>query len=350
MKRIPIHASIDYEVLIDRGSLHYIGAHLLNIHKPCQIIIVTDDNVGPLYAQIVRDSLVSAGYTVHTYTLPHGEHTKSTTELIKLVEHMAKLGLTRKDVAIALGGGVIGDLTGFAAATYLRGIDYVQIPTSLLAAVDSSVGGKTAVNLEAGKNLWGAFKQPLLVLCDPDTLSTLPEEEWKNGCGEIIKYGFLDMPELLDTLTATPLMSHRHIVDDIIAQCVAKKAHIVELDEREGGLRALLNFGHTFAHGIESSTNFAIPHGQAVAIGMMLITKGATRHDNLPISVLNQLEDLLKAHQLPTTTPIAKETLIEAAKHDKKSQGQTITIIVPTRYGHSERKVVTFTELADYLD
>ena len=241
-------------------------------------------------------------------------------------------------------------MAGFAAATYLRGIDYVQVPTSLLAAVDSSVGGKTAVNLEAGKNLWGAFKQPILVLCDPTTLNTLPDMEWKNGCGEIIKYGFLDVPGLLTQLENKPLIKHRDSVSAVIARCVQAKADIVEQDERESGVRALLNLGHTFGHGIEKASHFEVHHGYAVAIGMVLMAQGAVKHGELDREALDKLKTLIEAHDLPTTTTITKEEILAAAKHDKKSEGATIKIVVPTSYGHSDLKIVTHEELATYLD
>ena len=348
MDTIHIQASTAYDVIIERNSLPRIGEYLHSIKPACSVMIVTDDNVGSLYASTVSDSLQQAGYTVHTYMFPHGESEKNGYRLMDLVETLGGTKLTRKDLIIALGGGVVGDLAGFAAATYLRGIDYVQVPTSLLAAVDSSVGGKTAVNLKCGKNLWGAFKQPILVLCDPKTLSTLPKEEWINGCGEIIKYGFLDHPELLDQLRERPLLQYPEDVDSIISQCVRIKAQVVELDERESGLRATLNLGHTFGHGIEHGSAFTIPHGNAVALGLLIMARGAVAHRELDASVLPILENLLQSHQLPTATTISKDIILEEASHDKKASGSSITIVVPTGYGMSVLKKVTFQELATY--
>ena len=348
MDTIHIQASTSYDVIIERNSLPHIGKYLHYIKAACSVMIVTDDNVGPLYASTVSDSLQQAGYTVHTYTFPHGESEKNGHRLMDLVETLGTAKLTRKDLIIALGGGVVGDLAGFAAATYLRGIDYVQLPTSLLAAVDSSVGGKTAVNLECGKNLWGAFKQPILVLCDPETLSTLPKEEWINGCGEIIKYGFLDHPELLDQLRERPILQHPEDVDTVIAQCVRIKAHVVEVDEKESGLRATLNLGHTFGHGIEHGSAFTIPHGNAVALGLLIMAKGAVANEELDPTIISSIEQLLMAHELPTTTTISKDVILEEASHDKKASGSSITIVVPTDYGASVLKEVTFQELATY--
>ena len=348
MDTIHIQASTAYNVIIERNCLARIG-ELLQVIKPaCSIMIVTDDHVGPLYASTVSKSLETAGYTVHTYTFPHGESEKNGHRLMDLMETLGQAKLTRKDLIIALGGGVVGDLAGFAAATYLRGIDYVQIPTSLLAAVDSSVGGKTAVNLECGKNLWGAFKQPILVLCDPETLSTLPKEEWINGCGEIIKYGFLGHPELLDQLRERPLLQYPEDVDSIISQCVRIKAYVVEIDEKESGLRATLNLGHTFGHGIEHGSAFTIPHGNAVALGLLIMARGAVAHEELDPTMIACIEQLLVAHELPTTTTIVKNVILEEASHDKKASGSSITIVVPTGYGTSVLKKVTFEELAAY--
>lgn len=350
MTRIHINASEPYDVVIESGALHHIAQYIKPLKKTCQAIIVSDTNVAPHYLETVKDQMTAAGYTVCDYVFEAGESSKNAQELLKLIEYMASQSLTRKDLLIALGGGVVGDMAGFAAATYLRGIDYVQIPTSLLAAVDSSVGGKTAVNLEAGKNLWGAFKQPILVLCDPETLHTLPDMEWINGCGEIIKYGFLDVPGLLTQLENKPLITHRDTVNDIIARCVQAKADIVEQDERESGVRALLNLGHTFGHGIEKASQFEVHHGYAVAIGMVLMAQGAVKHKELEPVVVDKLKALLEAHQLPISTTITKEDILAAAKHDKKSEGATIKIVVPTSYGSSILKTVTHQELATYLD
>ena len=334
MDTIHIQASTSYDVIIERHSLPHIGEHLQKIKPACSVMIVTDDNVGPLYTSTVSASLEQAGYTVHTYMFPHGEREKNGHRLMDLVDTLGHAKLTRKDLIIALGGGVVGDLAGFAAATYLRGIDYVQVPTSLLAAVDSSVGGKTAVNLNCGKNLWGAFKQPILVLCDPETLSTLPKEEWINGCGEIIKYGFLGHPELLDQLRDRPLLQYPE--------------DVVEVDEKESGLRATLNLGHTFGHGIEHGSAFTIPHGNAVALGLLIMARGAVAHEELDPTIIPSIEQLLVAHELPTTTTIAKDVILEEASHDKKAAGSSITIVVPTGYGTSVLKQVTFIELAKY--
>lgn len=350
MERIHINTGAPYDVIIKEGALNHFVDYLQPLKGPCSTIIVSDSNVAPLYLDKLKKQLDDAGYQVHHFIFPAGESSKNAKTLLDLIEYMASLQMTRGDLLIALGGGVVGDMGGFAAATFLRGIDYVQVPTSLLAAVDSSVGGKTAVNLSAGKNLWGAFKQPILVLCDPETLHTLPQKEFINGCGEIIKYGFLDVPGLLEQLEARPLTQHPEHVTAVIARCVHAKATIVEQDEKEGSVRQFLNLGHTFAHGIEKASHFSVSHGKAVAIGLMLMAKGAVKNDQLDASIIERLHALLDAHHLPSTTDISKSQLLEAAKNDKKSHGDTITIVVPTDYGHSKLKTVSHQELADYLD
>lgn len=350
MERIHVNTGAPYDVIIEEGLLSHLSDYILPLKDSCQAIIVSDSHVAPLYLAQVKGQLEAAGFSVLDFIFPAGESSKNASTLLELVEYMAHAKMTRGDLLIALGGGVVGDMGGFAAATYLRGIDYIQIPTSLLAAVDSSVGGKTAVNLSAGKNLWGAFKQPITVLCDPQTLKTLPRDQWINGCGEIIKYGFLDVPGLLDLLEAKPLVDNPDQATAVIARCVHAKASIVQADEKEGSIRALLNLGHTLAHGIEKESHFTVAHGNAVAIGLMLMAQGAVRNDSLDSAVLPKLKALLESHYLPTSTNIPKDRLLEAAQHDKKSHGASITIVVPKTYGHSELKEVTFEQLATYLD
>lgn len=350
MERIHIDASTSYDVIIEEQALQHIAQYIKPLKSPRPTIIVSDDLVAAHYLDCVKAQLESAGYTVYTYVFPHGETEKNARRLLHLVEYMAEKALTRKDLLIALGGGVVGDMAGFAAATYLRGIDYVQIPTSLLAAVDSSVGGKTAVNLSAGKNLWGAFKQPILVLCDPTTLQTLPAEEFANGCGEIIKYGMLGYPELLQDLQTKPLeqgdLPH---IESIIALCVKAKAAIVSQDERESGIRALLNFGHTFGHGIEQLSHFKIKHGMAVSIGMALMMRSAYKTGYLNQAELTAFLDLLIKHNLPIHTDYSASDLCQAALHDKKSQGETITIVRPIQWGHCDLVTIPHNELPNHV-
>ncbi len=351
---ITVTTNPSYTVHLETGALRQLGSLVRPLSKAQTVVVVSDDNVMPLYGATVVQSLTEAGFTVRTFTVPHGEVAKTPTYLIKLIEYLAGACLTRKDLLVALGGGVVGDLTGFAAATYLRGIDYVQVPTTLLSAVDSSVGGKTAVNLSEGKNLWGAFKQPLFVLCDPLTLQTLPENEWHSGCGEVIKYGMIGHPDLLDDLRQKPLtfsvlQQDPSYVRSIITRCIRAKAEVVVHDEKEQGLRKLLNFGHTFGHGIEAFTDFTIPHGIAVATGMALLIRAAMKNGDLPVPDGKAFLDLLVAHGLPIKTEATDEALLAAALHDKKSEGTSVTVIYPVAYGHCELRPVPHNKLGTYI-
>jgi len=254
--------------------------------------------------------------------------------------------MTRSDVVIALGGGVVGDMAGFAAATYLRGVPFVQVPTTLLAMVDSSVGGKTGIDLPAGKNLAGAFYQPWLVLCDTDTLHTLPEEVFAGGMAEVIKYGMLGNAQLLADLRS-PI---NDILQSTIATCAAMKRDIVQTDEFDTGNRMLLNLGHTIGHAIERLSGYAISHGRAVAIGMAMITRAAIAKNLCPPEALHILEDLLARYNLPATTTYPAGDIFEASLQDKKRAGAHITEVIPTKPGKCELKKMPVEELLSWIE
>ncbi len=312
---------------------------------PRRVMLVGDDTVCALYGDTVTASLEAVGYTVSKFVFPHGEASKSTGTLLALWSEMAKCGLSRTDVGVALGGGVVGDLTGFACATYLRGIACYQIPTTLLAMVDSSVGGKTAVDLPEGKNLCGAFSQPVGVLCDPDVLKTLPPETLADGYAEVIKYGYIGDKTLLTMLEApsgAPL-------EDVIARCVADKRDVVEEDEHDHGKRQLLNLGHTGAHAVELLSDYTISHGSAVAIGMLLAAKAAVALGVCTPEVPRHVEAMLRRYHLPTVCPNGADALAEAALRDKKRRGDTITLILPTELGKSVLYPVKADTLADFF-
>lgn len=327
MKKVKVEASLTYEVLIKKGLLKNSGALIRNIYNGDTAVIVSDTNVFPIYGQTLKHSLESEGYNVITFVFPAGENSKNTNTLVELWEFLAINRITRSDALIALGGGVTGDLTGFAAATFLRGIKYIGIPTSLLAMVDSSVGGKTAVDLKHGKNLAGAFYQPSLVICDPDTLSTLPQSVFNDGMAEVIKYGMINLPDFLNSL------ENDTDICDIIETCVKDKRDIVNLDEKDTGLRQLLNFGHTAAHGIELLSDFSVSHGSAVAIGMMIMTKAAVKTGLCEEEALIRLEKLLKKYSLPVSTLLQPAEIADAAMNDKKRSGKDITLVIPVSYG-----------------
>ena len=248
MKKITVNASERYDVIIGRGILADCADLIKDVTAAAKFAIITDDIVNPLYCEAVTNSLKNAGFEVCRYVIPNGEPSKCSAVLNDVYDFLSKNCITRSDCIIALGGGVVGDLTGFAAATYLRGFDLIQIPTTLLAQVDSSIGGKTAIDLPSGKNLVGAFKQPNLVICDIDTLKTLKEETIVDGMGEVIKYGMIKSAELFEILDNHTLADIDEVLEDIIYRCISIKKSVVETDEFDRGERMLLNFGHTLGH------------------------------------------------------------------------------------------------------
>ena len=347
MKTISVKASKDYEVVIGEGLLSQAGDYCRGaLGGVCRLCVVTDDIVAPLYLDTVVSALEAAGFDVFYYVFPNGEASKNTENLIELLEILAENRLTRTDALVALGGGVIGDLTGFTAAVYLRGIRFVQIPTTLLAAVDSSVGGKTGVDLAAGKNLMGAFHQPSLVLCDYTTLDTLAPEVFADGCAEVIKYGVINDRPFFELLRD----GVKDRIEEVIATCVANKASIVEADEFDKGMRQLLNLGHTVGHAIETYSDFAISHGSAVAMGMVIVTRAAVAMGLCPAADLDALMALLQAEGLPTECPYDDAAaLAELATADKKRAGDTVTLILPYGIGDSRLHKLPVGELEAFI-
>ena len=337
--------SRSYEVLIGAGLLDSCGGLIAKVKQPCRVCLVSDDTVWALYGERVEKSLAAAGFAVSHWVFPAGEESKTPETLVQLVEHLSEIPLTRSDCLVALGGGVTGDLNGFAAAVYLRGVAFVQIPTSLLAMVDSSVGGKTGVDLPAGKNLMGAFYQPHLVICDPELLQTLAPEQFAAGCAEVIKYGVIGDRKFFGQLR-TPVAEQ---AEQVIAACVAAKRDIVAADERESGCRQLLNLGHTVGHGIEKLANFTIPHGAAVALGMAVITRAAVRRGLCPAEDLHALLELLAQYRLPTASPFAAAELEQAMAADKKRKGDSLTLVVPYGIGDSRLVKISMSQLGDWL-
>lgn len=335
-----------YDVIIGNGIITQIGTKLVQLlPKAKKVAIITDDNVGALYLANVKKYCLQVGVEVFDYAIRPGEASKSSINYIKLQNWLADNALTVTDVIIALGGGVVGDLAGFVAATYLRGISYLQIPTTLLAMVDSSVGGKTAIDLPTGKNLVGAFYQPSLVLCDIDLLDTLAEDLLQDGYSEVIKYGMLGNPELLECLAKDPVN-----VNEVVATCVQMKRDIVLVDEFDKGERKLLNFGHTIGHAIEQVSGYQVSHGKAVAIGMAMDTRAAVRLGLCDERCLTVLCDLLNKYELPSVTTYQPQELYEAATRDKKREGDKITNIVPSELGKCEMKVISMKEFYDWIE
>ena len=323
MRTVPVKASRNYEVRIGSGLIATLGANIPQ--KAKKVCIVSETNVWPLHGTAAVKSIEDAGFEVTSFVFPAGEESKCGATYLELVNFLAESRLTRTDCLIALGGGVVGDLTGFAAATFLRGIPFIQVPTTLLAAVDSSVGGKTAIDLPAGKNLCGAFYQPSLVLCDTDTLQTLPEDIFRDGCAEVIKYGILYDPALFAALQATGLNFNR---EEVITRCVELKRDVVAEDEFDTGARMKLNLGHTIGHGVEARSNFQLSHGKSVAIGMAIVARSAC-DDHTRDAILK----ILNQFGLPTETTSSAEDLYTCALSDKKRAGGTVNLIVPVTIG-----------------
>ncbi|MCL2576515.1 MAG: 3-dehydroquinate synthase [Defluviitaleaceae bacterium] len=346
----PKASSESYEILIESGIIKKTGEILKSLaclKSVRTFSIVSDENVAPLYCGTVADSLISAGFNVALFEIPAGEKSKSAEQYFELQNGLAENQITRSDALIALGGGVVGDLTGFTAATYLRGLPFVQIPTTLLAMVDSSVGGKTGIDIPAGKNLVGAFKQPATVLCDPDTLKTLTPEIFSDGMAEVIKHGMIRSEKLLQILLEKPI--HENL-PEIIEANVKIKRDVVQKDEFDTGERQLLNFGHTIGHAIEKLSNFEVSHGNAVAIGMSMVTRAAVKKCVCPQECQSTLEKLLEKFNLPCKANFTPEEIYTAALSDKKRTADTIIEVIPVALGNCELRKIPISELIEWIE
>ncbi|MBQ2846966.1 MAG: 3-dehydroquinate synthase [Clostridia bacterium] len=342
MEIIKVNASKEYDVIIGEGILSSLGERCVSLFGKNRAVIVTDSNVAPLWLDETKASLEKAGIDTLEFIFPAGEESKSKETLFELIEFMAENKLTRSDFAVALGGGVTGDMVGLASSLYLRGIEFVQVPTTLLAAVDSSVGGKTAVNLKAGKNLLGAFYQPALVLCDTLTLGTLPENIFADGMAEVIKYGVIFDKALFDKVSGGDVKLN---IESIIARCVELKRDVVAKDEFDKGDRQLLNFGHTMAHSIEKCSNFEISHGSAVAVGMVIAAKASHALGWSDENCTQAIIDANKNNNLPVECDFAPHDLADVALSDKKRTGGTINFVVPQNMGECVLKKIPIEEL-----
>ena len=333
MKKLTVRVGSGYDILIEKGIIKRCGEYIAGVTKAKKIAVISDTNVAPLYLDTVKESLEKAGFAVYDFIFPAGESSKTTQTVIKMVEYLADCGLTREDTVVALGGGVCGDMAGFAAAIYLRGIKFVQIPTTLLSQVDSSVGGKTGVDLPQGKNLCGAFHQPSLVLIDPNVLDTLPEHYFRDGMGEVIKYGCIKSAGLFERIEREDVKAS---VEDIIFECVDIKRGVVERDEKEAGERALLNFGHTAGHGIEKLHNFTgISHGEAVGIGMLMISEAGEKAGLTEKGTANRIKKVLEKYGLATSDENSVKDIVGAMYNDKKRTGAGIKFIMLKAIGES---------------
>lgn len=347
MITVNVNASKNYDILIGKGLLNRCGELIAKTEKSRKCVIVTDDIVDGFYGEKTAESLEKSGFTISKFVIPNGEASKSNEQLISIYNFLTEKDITRTDFLIALGGGVVGDLTGFCAATYLRGIDYIQIPTTLLAQVDSSVGGKTAVNIEAGKNLVGAFKQPSLVIADTDTLSTLSDEIFADGMGEVVKYGMIRSKSLFEKLSKGDPHS---FIEEIIAECVEIKRDVVQNDEFDTGERMILNFGHTFGHAIEKSAGYGvIPHGKAVATGMYMITSAAEKQGTAQKGTSDKLKKCLEANSLPYRYDISPERLYALSVGDKKRTSDKIRVVICPEAGKCSIKTLSLEDYKSFL-
>ena len=354
MKTVYVKTTNPYEVLIEHGLLDRSGEivaqtramEILELDKPAgelispgKCCIVTDRNVEALYLEETRVSFRAGGFDVCNFVIDGGETSKTMQVASSLIDFLAEMRFTRSDLIVALGGGIVGDLAGFAASMYMRGIDYVQIPTTVLAAVDSSVGGKTAVNLSEGKNLAGAFHQPIKVIIDPGLFDTLPSDVYRQGLAEAIKAGFIADRFLFESFELGSFD-----IEDVIAKSIAIKAKLVSEDETDRGVRTLLNFGHTIGHAIEKASAYEIAHGEAVAIGMYVVTK-ATGAKKL----CERLYRTLAINGLPWNCDIPKDEILAQIALDKKRNGDSIKLVVPIRIGECEIREMSLSEAREFL-
>ena len=330
MNTITVHTSRPYDILIGHDLLKDTGSHVAAVSKCRKAAIITDDIVAGLYLETVSQSLKSAGIEVCAHVFPNGEASKNHSQLLPIYDFLIEEQITRSDLIVALGGGVVGDLAGYAAATYLRGIDFVQIPTTFLAQIDSSVGGKTAVDTAQGKNLVGAFHQPILVLCDLDTLSTLPEENWKDGIGEAIKYGMIRDAKLFEVMRSGQVKQE---LEYVVTRCIEIKRDVVEADERDTGERMILNYGHTVGHAVENYMNYQLTHGKCVGIGMAIITKAAAAAGMEDIALHEAVVEALKVYDMPYWLDIDYDTACNACLNDKKRMKNTLKCIIVNKIG-----------------
>ncbi|WP_207695001.1 3-dehydroquinate synthase [Enterococcus sp. DIV0212c] len=347
---LPNHS---YDLTIEKGLLANIGQWAKELWLPQKIVIITDTNVQPLYGDQVKESLKEAGFDPSTFVIDAGEQSKRLSVAAEIYDFLADEGLTRSDGIIALGGGVVGDLAGFVASTYMRGLHFLQVPTTLLAQVDSSIGGKTAVNTTKAKNLVGTFAQPDGVLIDPDTLNTLEVRRVREGIAEIIKSAAIADETLWQQLDALKdehdLLTH---ATEIIAACCKIKRTVVEADELDNGVRLLLNFGHTIGHALENTAGYGIlTHGEGVAIGMSQITRIAEEKTLTPAGTTKQLNDMIQKFHLPIASEHwNKEELYAALTHDKKTRGGQINIILLESIGKAKIVRIPIEEMKSYLD
>ncbi len=341
--KITVNASKKYDVVIGSGIIDQVGAIIKGVLTAKTVAIITDDVVDALYASVVEDSLQREGFSTIKYVFANGEKSKNISTYGDILSWLASHEVTRTDAIVALGGGVVGDMAGFAAATYLRGIKYVQVPTTLLAQIDSSVGGKTAIDLNEGKNLVGAFCQPSVVVCDVDTLKTLPKSIYLDGMGEVLKYALID-GKIFDLLN-----KDSYAVKDLVTLCVDCKRRVVEEDEFEGGLRRILNLGHTVAHGIERLSHYTVSHGRAVSMGLKAIVLASSKHGYIDGDLTSRIVAMIEDTVGDASCQYTMDEIVDACLTDKKRSGDKMTLIVVHGVGDVREQKVDVALLKEYL-
>ncbi|MBK5253131.1 MAG: 3-dehydroquinate synthase [Peptostreptococcaceae bacterium] len=342
MKKITINTSPSYDVIIDDNILNTVNETILEYIEPCKICIITDSTVSSLYANKVKTSLKSSGFLVIKIVFPPGEHSKSLSTYSNILEAVADEGLTKTDCIIALGGGVVGDLAGFVASSYMRGIQYIQIPTTYLAALDSSIGGKTGINLLRGKNLVGTFWNPKLVLCDPTVFNTLPTIRRMDGIAEAIKCAVVTDKSLLG-----PIKNNSYTY--VIERCVSIKKSIVEADQYEESLRQLLSFGHLIGHAIEKLSGYSVSHGHAIAAGMIYEARAAYKMGFTDTDISKDLETILRTLGFTPEVSYTVEELMKYVIMSKRIHKDTIDIVVPIEIGKCKLAKLNMYQLEEYI-
>lgn len=342
MNRIKIHLdkrlSESHEICIGYDFQDRIGLLIAKDHPATRYVIVTDSNVGRLYGQAFLEKLKELELPADLLEFPAGESSKTMENALSLAASLLELGVDRHSLLLALGGGVVGDLTGFIASIYMRSVPFIQIPTTLMAQVDSSIGGKTAVNLPQGKNLLGTFYQPKRIFTDLKFLETLSDEEYLNGVAEIVKYGVIDEPgffELLEREAPALRQRKREILETVIERSCRIKKGVVEIDEQESGFRRILNYGHTLGHALEAASNFTLPHGRAVALGMIAASRISARAGFLPPEERDRIEALIRNLGLPARVPegLSRSAILERLALDKKKEGSELPFVLLKKIG-----------------
>lgn len=353
MRTITVRASSkSYEVLIGKDAADVLGEQAKKVCPGAlKVLVVSETNVAPYYLDKVKTNLAEAGFDVIDYVFEAGEQNKNINEIAGMWNKMAEAGFTRTDFVVGLGGGVTTDMAGFAASTFLRGIKVIQLPTSLLAMVDASVGGKTGIDIPMGKNQVGAFWQPSVVIEDISFLKTLPDEVFTEGMGEVTKHAFIMDLALLEKLekAAGDIRSDEDVLEEIVAMNVADKAGVVGEDETDNGRRQTLNFGHTVGHVIERDSGFTKPHGVCVAKGMGIIIDACVNAGTLAKEDAERMKDLLRLYNLPTSDEITPEQIVAGAMNDKKKRGNTLSVILVNKIGNAEIRKMTAEEFLKFL-